>query len=364
MTKYNGSMGAPSRAGKLLRSGKGKPSRHWAEKLPRSGIENYSHGRGLSGLGVEVVKARNCIWIKDVTLTGDAPKGFVRLYEFQRDGRTRRRNPSTWPLYIAKTGHKWYPVESITEHLLNRLGTVFGIRMADSKVALVNGQLRFLSRYFLNPTKETLVHGAEIFAGYLEDQALVVSIEKANLSRDLFTLQFVERAVTKAFPKEKDAILSDLVRLLLFDAMVGNNDRHFYNWAVIQPFDKRRRACFSPAYDTARGLFWNASDEQLQLRVSQKDVSRYVKKYCDNSRPKLGWDSVADLNHFNLVKEIFNNEFYITREQMRALFRPELLTSMLETVNNEFSRLFSRDRIMMINECLAYRYNTIWEIVK
>ena len=83
------------------------------------------------------------------------------------------------------------------------------------------------SRYFLAPNSETLVHGAEIFAGYLEDQALVESIEQANLSRDLFTLQFVERAVTKAFPKERDAILGDLVRLLLFDAMVGNNDRHF-----------------------------------------------------------------------------------------------------------------------------------------
>ena len=243
-------------------------------KLPRSGVENYSCGRGADCRGVDVVKTRDCIWVKDVTLTGDAPKGFVRLYEFQRDGRTRRRNPATWPLYIAKTGHKWYPVESITEHLLNRLGTAFGLRMADSKLAMINGQLRFLSRYFLNPNRETLVHGAEIFAGYLEDQALVESIEQANLSRDLFTLQFVERAVTKAFPKERDAILGDLVRLLLFDAMVGNNDRHFYNWAVIQPFDKRQRARFSPAYDTARGLFWNSSDEQLLMRVRQKDVAR------------------------------------------------------------------------------------------
>ena len=155
-------------------------------KLPRSGVENYSCGRGASCHGVDVVKARDCIWVKDVTLTGDAPKGFVRLYEFQRDGKVRRNNPATWPLYIAKTGHKWYPVESITEHLLNRLGVVFGLRMADSKLALINGQLRFLSRYFLNPNRETLVHGAEIFAGYLEDQALVESIEKANLSRDLF----------------------------------------------------------------------------------------------------------------------------------------------------------------------------------
>ena len=334
------------------------------EKLPRSGVENYSHERGISKQGLSVVKSRDCIWIKDVTLTGDAPKGFVRLYEFERDGKVRRNNLATWPLYIAKTGHKWYPVESITEHMLNRLGVVFGIRMADSKIAIINGQLRFLSRYFLNPAKETLVHGAEIFAGYLEDQAFVESIEEANLSRKFFTMQFVEMAVTKAFPQEKNAIMSDLVKLLLFDAMVGNNDRHFYNWAVIQSFDRRKTACFSPAYDTARGLFWNTSDEQLLMRVRQKDVARYVKKYCDNSRPKLGWESVADINHFNLVKEIFTNEFYITHEEIRTLFRPEMIQTMQETIKKEFSHLLSQERIMMINECLSYRYKTIWEIIK
>ena len=111
-------------------------------------------------------------------------------------------------------------------------------------------------------------------------------------------------------------------------------------------------------------MFWNTSDEQLLMRVRQKDVARYVKKYCDNSRPKLGWESVADLNHFNLVKEIFANEFYITHEEIRTLFRPEMIQTMQETINTEFIRLLSQERIMMINECLSYRYKTIWEIIK
>ena len=334
------------------------------EKLPRSGIENFSHERGISDLGLTVVKSRDSIWIKDVTLTGDAPKGFVRIYEFERNGKIRRNNPATWPLYIAKTGHKWYPIESITEHLLNRLGEVFGIRVAKSKLCVINGQLRFLSRYFLDVNKETLTHGAEIFAGFLEDQAFVESVEKAKLSRNFFTLQFVEMAVAKAFPQEKNAIMSDLVNLLLFDAMVGNNDRHYFNWAVVQPFEKGKSAYFSPAYDTARGLFWNASDEQLAMRIRQKDVARYVKKYCDGAKPKLGWKDAGDLNHFRMVKEIFDNQFYITQEKIRNLFRQEMLAAMRETINKEFGRFFSKERRFMINECLNYRYNVIWEIVK
>ena len=333
-------------------------------KLPQSEVEKWSYKGSLSVRGVDVTKSKDCIWVKGITVSGDAPKGFVRLYEYNRDGRIRRNNPESWPLYIAKTGQKWYPIESITEYLLNRLGTAFGIKMADSKLSMINGQLRFLSRYFLHKKKESLVHGAEIFAGYLEDQAFVESVEKANLSRLLFTLRFVEKAITKAFPSEKEPIMKQLVKLLLYDAMVGNNDRHFYNWAVIQPFDKCHKARFSPVYDTARGLFWNVPDEKLKMRVRQKDVSRYVMKYCEDSRPKLGWEDVKDINHFRLVEEIFKNEFYISKDEMRSLFDDGMLFAMKTIINQEFFRLLSEVRIFMINKCLDYRHQKIKEILK
>ncbi|MBK5203666.1 MAG: hypothetical protein JJE45_08110 [Prolixibacteraceae bacterium] len=46
----------------------------------------------------------------------------------------RKCNPKSWPRYIAKHDHKHYPVEVITEHLLNRIGTVLGFNMAHSEL--------------------------------------------------------------------------------------------------------------------------------------------------------------------------------------------------------------------------------------
>ena len=48
--------------------------------------------------------------------------------------------------------------------MLNRLGIIFGLNMAESKIAMIGGQLRFLSRYFLHTGKDELVHGAEMLA--------------------------------------------------------------------------------------------------------------------------------------------------------------------------------------------------------
>ncbi len=78
------------------------------------------------------------------------------------DGRHAENNSRTWTPYIAKVARKWYPNESITEHLLNRLGFALGVTVANSRLAVDDefGRLRFLSEYFLRPD-ERLEHGAK-----------------------------------------------------------------------------------------------------------------------------------------------------------------------------------------------------------
>lgn len=125
-------------------------------------------------------------------VAGDAPKDFLRIY---RHGEGRSGRVRSWPAWIAKVGHKHYPNESITEHLLTRVGQTLGHRMADSKLMWFRGQLRFLSRYFLKTRTESLVHGAEIFAGFLADREFVEAVEKQDEARNLFTFQFVEQAL-------------------------------------------------------------------------------------------------------------------------------------------------------------------------
>jgi hypothetical protein len=129
--------------------------------LPQTKLEKNS-GAIINKPGrIPIVKKHQYKIVDGYTITGDAPKEFIRVYEY---GKTRKSNPGKWPLYIAKTGHKWYPTESITEYLLNILGIKFGVEMAESKIAWIGGQLRFLSRYFLDSKDQELIHGADILS--------------------------------------------------------------------------------------------------------------------------------------------------------------------------------------------------------
>lgn len=97
--------------------------------------------------------------------------------------------------------------------------------------------------------------------------------------------------------------------MLCFDAITGNNDRHFYNWGIIADVKGKKTPRFSPIYDTARGLFWNYSEEKIDKLFTRDGTIDEVQftKYLQNSMPKIGWEGLKRLNHFTLIRNIVND---------------------------------------------------------
>ena len=108
------------------------------------------------------------------------------------------KRSSRWPGYIAKVGSKWYPIESITEQIITRLGQLLGVRIADSHLRIVGTQVRFLSRYFLKKG-ESLFHGIDLFKMHLSDEGFVDEIAEAREEQSFYTFQTVLRAVEDIF---------------------------------------------------------------------------------------------------------------------------------------------------------------------
>lgn len=330
--------------------------------LKEENIEKYS-GINLN-LPKCICRLKRGYWQElDFPVGGDAPKNFIALYEYSQDSKVRKSNIKTWPKYIAKVGHKWYPLESINEYLFNQIGEVLGLKMASSRLILAGNQLRFLSRYFLNHN-ESLEHGAQIFAGYISDKEWVENIEQQGLARKFFTFQFAELAIEKMFPHESQLILLEFVKMLVFDALTGNNDRHFYNWGVIKHVESKKIPIFAPVYDSARGLFWNDSESKLLkwMELPKKQLDEKIEKYAEGSKPKIGWERLDDLNHFNLIDKIFTLDSRY-KEECSKLINQDNLDKTLKLLKGDFMKFYSSHRIELIEKCLVYRFNRLMNII-
>lgn len=355
-------------------------TRSGIEVLLRVKPENTSVSRFFKPRLIPTLKRHQYRIQSGYSITGEAPKQFLRVYEPALKARTiqrqqllkssergrlvRKANIRSWPLYIAKTARKWYPTESVMEYALNRLGEAWGMRMAQSKLVWAGGQLRFLSRYFLPAPYLELVHGADILADHLNDEAFVKAMENEDKERELNSVQLFGEALRSVFPDHWQELLADFCRLLLFDALVGNNDRHFYNYGVVRDVTGQRPPYFSPIYDTARALFWNEPEAKLvALYREPKRIDAFLTRYTKGSRPKLGWDGANNINHFDLVKLLFTSQFCLSADEIRQFYREDKLHSLLHVLDSEFANLLSPERLALMKRCLQVRFTHITQLI-
>ncbi len=302
--------------------------------------------------------------LTNVSVGGDAPKELLGCYTFKA-GKRQIHNPQLWDLFIAKTGHKWYPYESITEYLLNRIGTHLGLKMADAKLAVINGQIRFLSRLFLNHQEQALEHGAELYGGYLNDLLFVENIEKERRAKEFFTVLFTYNTLKHLYPNQAETLFEDFIKLLVFDAIIGNNDRHFYNWGIIKYLRSAHPPSFAPIYDTARALCWHTPEEKIKTLYKNKHLlDVFLRKYVENSKPKTGIENQMVSNHFDLIRHLNNGAFPQARAIINSLINKRNQKSCCELMIEEMRYLMSRERLSVVNDCLYLRFERLLAIIK
>ncbi len=158
----------------------------------------------------------------------------------------------------------------------------------------------------------------------------------------------------------------DFVRMLAYDAIVGNNDRHYYNWGVIQRnLSDNKTVEFAPIYDTARALFWNHSDKRILSVFSSPDKKRrndYLRKYVDGSQPKTGWNDIERINHFDLIARIAE-EFPQYKPTLLETGSQVRIEEIEQILNEKFSGLMIPERRELIIECLSLRIRLYMECV-
>lgn len=332
-------------------------------KLRNEKPKNYS-GDLLSGKQIKRLKEKH-YYVIPKGMDGNAPKEFIGAYFYSKQNNFYKLNKDSWPKYIAKTAEKWYPIESVTEYIINKLGEEMGLKINESELVMCNNQIRFLSKYFLHKN-EILLHGAEICGDYLNDRDFAHNIAKNKKdARELFTFEFICESLDKVFKSHSKRLKEDLVRMLVFDCIIGNNDRHFYNWGLIVNAKKKiKKPYFAPIYDTARGLFWNNSNQQTKEFYEKWETngSSMIKGYANRSKPRISVENKKNANHFDLIEYIIlERDAY--KNIVRSLCTEKMERKIIKSFDSIYSQYFIKERRIIIKELLRYRFNKTKNLV-
>ena len=168
------------------------------------------------------------------------------------------------------TGEDW------AEKVAAELAKLVGFDAADVELAEFSGRLGCVCKSFIDLKRnEGLVHGNEILAGHVTGY----DREKRFKQSD-HALHNIVAAIQSVFSvKNADSVLARLARYVVFDALIGNTDRHHENWGLKVSFDAEKKThlvSVAPSFDHASSMGRELRDEARADLLARNDVAKYI----------------------------------------------------------------------------------------
>jgi hypothetical protein len=154
-------------------------------------------------------------------------------------------------------------------------------------------------------------------------------------------------------------------RVLSFDALIGNSDRHPENWGFLKRTREARDASWAlaPAFDNGTSLGYEIREERLSELSNPIKLAAYI----DAGHHHCGWDLSSDHRtlHADLCRR-FADAFPSVRDDMRqviAIQRDQIAKILDACSEFDVSVSFTRDRAYFVSELIEARRQRLLPIV-
>ena len=294
--------------------------------------------------------------VPDLTLLGAAEKDVLE-------------DTDTGTRYIAKLGGRNSDLEVITEYAIYLIGRSLGVPIASARIARYHGQLRFLSRYFVNADKnEELVHGVQLFHELYDEHTVQEVLGSTVREQEMFSVQSIKAAFGAHYGGDtEEKLFEGFITMLTHDALIGVMDRHHENWGlIVQRGVADPAPRFAPLFDSARGLFCNVSDAQLSARRAWHEGMPWLDKYVARSRPLIGFAGAQPentnrrhLTHIELLSAVFR-AFPQQRNRMVSVLEAYNRRNLAKDFGARLHGLCSARRCDLILTCLRRRQRELF----
>lgn len=308
-----------------------------------------------------------------------------------------------------KKGQRNYIHEFWSEIIASEIGVMLSLDILIYDIAVRGEVVGCISKSMINSASEELVEGGK----YLQAFDNTFNPENIKL-RHQYNFELITNSLI-AFKKEKH--LQDLITTIVFDALIGNSDRHQENWAIINVhsilsesvtqiekdietgdieklpgFIKRliktiytvkgairpelkharlmltKQTRFAPIYDSGCSFGRELDDKRVQTMLNNKEE---VLKYVNKGLAEIHWDSIK-ITHFELVEQLIKKEGFkeyvvLALEKIIKNFDKVKVESAVFNVDNELIRsgnlnILPKERKELVVKLLNLRLDRLIEI--
>lgn len=277
-------------------------------------------------------------------------------HQYYGTGGTRDKtvveNPEDGCLYYFKTSLKKkvidYKYEFWSEVIASEIGDALGLDILHYDVAWKDDRIGCLSKSMIEPQKEELQEGYKWLTGF-------DSMYDIN-NKDAYTFQIIEKLLTTRFQQE--GFIRDLIEIIVFDSIIGNEDRHQENWSIIVSnklvdkgtiFRKRKHVAetsyaFAPIYDSGSSMGRELSDEKVsQMLKDRVQLEAYIKR----GQSEIHWEGEkGKQKHLDLISKV------------SAFGYKDIVNEIISSIREKYDVQTIKNIINDVDECLPEEHSS------
>lgn len=175
------------------------------------------------------------------------------------------------------TGEAW------AEKVSSELGKLLGLYMMDVDLAVSDNIYGVLAKKFTSGTEE-FYEGGDLFPSIVEN------FDRYKL--DNYTFHHIAKALSE-FELDREFIV-----IPVFDALIGNQDRHCDNWGIIATKEGYRLA---PIYDNGASLGFQLKEDRIKKMFKDENM---FKAFSNRSYSLIGIEEKKKPKYLELLSEI------------------------------------------------------------
>lgn len=242
--------------------------------------------------------------------------------------------------------------EDVNEIIAAKIAELLKMKTVQAEIAYRNGKrgclmLHFITQYGADYGEP----GASLLAAELDkyEQLQNSKLNSELLIRECFHL-IQEFSMFQIIKQE-------FITMQIFDILIGNQDRHPFNWQVLF---KAGAPFFGPLYDNGASLGWQLSEQQL---IVMNNSEAQMNKYFKNTKLKVGL--IEDTQARIKAKDVlYSCNMLFPEETFNTL---QLLEEMDLKGYNQFiddMPLISKVRKEFLKEFISFRRDKLIYIIK
>jgi len=239
-------------------------------------------------------------WQKDDTYEGVYPSGArVKDAYFSPKEPEDRCIKSNWR-YLFKLSRRRFPWQFWCEIIAYRFGSVVGISVPPAHIGHNKkygkegvDTYAALIEWFYDDREKRYISGGQIMVNLIE-----------NFDRDIGKKHNLE--TIRQFFANQETILEYWAKVLTFDTLIGNIDRHQDNWGFIIERSVKQSIesiGLSPAFDNGTALCYEILEQNIDKYEDTNKLERYLTGRYAKHHMKWSLDEEGQLNFYEFMKK-------------------------------------------------------------